>query len=399
MARTAHQSVICLLLLAGSAMAVCQPTVEVCAQVVEPAKPQPEAGPAKASPMSITTESFGTTPEGAEVHRYSMTNANGLKLSLIDYGAAIQSIQVPDREGKLAEIQLNFADLAGYLKHKAHFGCTIGRFGNRIAKGKFTLDGEEYSLPINNGPNSLHGGPNGFDRVVWQAEPFEQATGRGVKFSYTSPDGEAGYPGNLTVRVTYTLTDANELRIDYAATTDKATVLNLTNHTYWNLGGTNSGDVLGYQLQLHADKYLAVDATLIPTGELVAVKGGAMDFTKAKAIGKDIAELKDESKGMRGYDHCYVVDGKPGTLRPAAKAHDPQSGRVMEIFTTEPAIQFYTSNFLDGGEVNGGYEQHSALCLETQHYPDSPNQPSFPSTVLRPGEKFESTTVHKFSVE
>ena len=359
------------------------------------AEPTAEKEPAS---MSIARDSFGTTPAGDSVERYSMTNANGLKLSLITLGAAIQSFEVPDRDGKLAQIQLNFDDLAGYLKHKAHFGCTIGRFGNRIAKGKFTLDGQEYTLPINNGPNSLHGGPAGFDHQIWQAEPFEQQNARGVKFQYTSADGEAGYPGELAVTVTYTLTDSNELRIDYAATTSKPTVVNLTNHTYWNLGGAHSGPILHNVLKLEADSYLAVDETLIPTGEVVAVEGGPMDFTQAKTLGKDIDALKDETKGLRGYDHCYVVNGPAGKLRMAAQVVDPNSGRTMDIQTTEPAIQLYTGNFLDGDQINGGYEQHCAVCLETQHYPDAPNHKAFPSTVLRPGEKFESSTVHTFGI-
>lgn len=349
--------------------------------------------------MSVKKSSFGKTPDGQEVDLYTCTNDSGAILKMITFGAAVQSLEVPDKDGKLANVQLNFDDLEGYLNHGAHFGCTVGRYANRIAGGKFELDGETYDkLVINNGENHLHGGENGFDRVVWKAEPVESETEVGVQFTYTSADGEEGYPGKLDCTVTYTLTNDNELKIDYKAKTDKPTVLNLTNHNYWNLGGTDAGSILNHELMLNCDEYLEAGPGLIPTGKTLPVKGNEMDFTTAKAIGKDIDKAK-ENPDAKGYDHCFVINGEPGKLRLAARVKDPASGRVMEIHTTQPAIQFYTGNFLDGGAANGGHEQHGAFCLETQHYPDSPNQPDFPSTVLRPDEEFHEVTVHKFSVE
>ncbi len=362
------------------------------------------AVPSKAPAMNIEQKSFGQIPqgqagEGEEVTLFTLKNKNGVVLRLINYGAAIQSLEMPDRDGKPANIMLGFDDLAGYLKHKAHFGCTIGRFGNRIAKGKFTLDGKEHALATNNGPNHLHGGPGGFDRVIWKAEPMSTTAGPGVKFTYTSKDGEEGYPGTLETTVVYTLSDKDEVTIDYTAKTDKPTVVNLTNHAYWTLGGVGSGSVLGTEVMLNADKYLAVDNTMIPTGKLADVSG-TMDFTKPKKINTDIAALK-KGNDKGGYDHCYVLKKLAGKDVPqlAARAKDPKSGRVMEILTDEPAIQFYTGNFLDGDAINGGHKQHEAFCLETQHYPDSPNQPSFPTTTLKPGETYRQTTVHRFSVE
>lgn len=347
--------------------------------------------------FDIQKQSWGKMPDGQEISLFTLTNPNGLRVKLINYGAHITAVETPDRNGKLANITLTLEDLDAYLKHKAHFGGTIGRFANRIAKGKFTLDGKEYSLPINNGPNHLHGGPNGFDHQVWNAEEVKEPDAAGVKFTYVSKDGEEGYPGTLTATATYWLTKDNELKIDYTAETDKPTVVNLTNHAYWNLAGVGSGDVLGQEILLTADKYIAVDSSLIPTGELIDVKGTAMDFTEPHTIGSRIDEIK--KAGGNGYDHCYVLRNQTGDVALAARAKDPGSGRVMEVWTDQPGIQLYTSNFLNGDPINGGYPQHSAFCLETQHYPDSPNQPTFPSTLLKPGEKFKSTTIHKFSTE
>ena len=320
-------------------------------------------------------------------------------MKVMTYGATVVSMETPDKLGNVRNIQLAFPKLDGYLQRHPFFGSTVGRYGNRIAGGKFTLDGQEYKLATNNGPNHLHGGIKGFDAVLWKAQEVKSADSVGVKFSYTSPDGEEGYPGTLNVTATYTLTNANEMRIDYAATTDKPTVLNLTNHCYWNLGGAGSGQILEHELTIHADKYLPIDATSIPTGELAAVKGTPMDFTMPHKIGARIDELKQPPHQTKGYDHCYVLRGQEGKLLPCALAHDPASGRTMEISTTEPGVQLYCGNFLDGGEGAGGYKQHDAFCLETQHFPDSPNKPDFPSTVLRPGQTSKSTTVHKFGVK
>ncbi len=359
--------------------------------------------------MKHEVEPFGTTKDGQEITRHTLTNVPGLRVKLISYGATLISVEMLDRHGKSANITLGFPTHEGYLQRHPYFGSTVGRYANRIAGGKFSLDGKTYTLATNNGPNHLHGGLKGFDAVVWKAEPVSETPqvpplkGRtnnvGVKFTYTSPDGEEGYPGKLSVTATYTLNNKNELRIDYEATTDKPTVVNLTNHAYWNLAGAGSGDVLKHVLTIHADQYLPIDATSIPTGKLAGVKGTAFDFTTPHAIGERIGELKKEPYQTRGYDHCYVLRGPAGRLELAARVSDPASGRVMEVLTTEPGVQLYCGNFLGGGAGEGGYEQHAGLCLETQHYPDSPNKPAFPTTTLRPGETYRSTTVHRFSVE
>lgn len=351
------------------------------------------------SVMNITHSPFGKTKDGTPVTLYTCTNKNGLVLKVMTYGATVVSMETPDKAGKLANIQLGFPSLEGYLQRHPYFGSTVGRYGNRIAKGKFSIDGKEFTLATNNGPNHLHGGLQGFDAVVWKAVEAKTEASVGVKFTYASPDGEEGYPGNLAVTVVYSLTNDNEMKIEYSATTDKPTVLNLTNHCYWNLGGAGSGDILKTDLLIAADKYLPIDAGSIPTGELAPVKGTALDFTTAHPIGERIAELKKEPHQTKGYDHCFVLRGQEGKLALAARAKDAASGRVMEIFTTEPGIQLYCGNFLGGGAGEGGYKQHEAFCLETQHYPDSPNQAKFPSTLLRPGATYHSTTVHKFSVE
>ena len=341
--------------------------------------------------MSVEKQPFGTTEDGTAVDIYTLTNQNGMRARIMTYGAIVVSLETPDRDGKLANVTMGFEDLQGYLDGHPFFGATVGRYGNRIAGGKFTLDGTEYTLAANNGPNHLHGGEKGFDKVVWHAGRVAGRTA--VKFTYTSPDGEEGYPGQLDTTVVYTLTDENELRIDYTAATDKPTHVNLTNHCYWNLAGAGVGDILDHQLMLNAEKYLPVDDTLIPTGELADVEGTVMDFRRPTAIGARIAEVPGG-----GYDHCYVIQGGGDSLTLGAEVYDPSSGRVMQITTTQPGVQFYTGNFLDGGPRSGGAGKHGAFCLETQHFPNSPNQPDFPSTVLRPGETYQTTTIHKFSV-
>lgn len=354
---------------------------------------------ADAPAMSITKKEYGKTADGKVVDEYTLTNKNGLRVKLITWGANLTSVETPDKNGKLANITLGFDKLEGYTQRHPYFGSTVGRYANRIAKGKFKLDGKEYTLATNNGPNHLHGGVKGFDMVLWNAEEVKGDGSVGVKFTYDSKDGEEGYPGNLKTTVVYSLTDKNELKIDYSATTDKATVVNLTNHAYWNLGGAGSGDILKHHLMLAADKWIPTDDTSIPTGELAPVKGTAMDFTTMHAIGDQIAELKKPPHTTKGYDHCWVLRGQSGKLELAAKVKEPTSGRTMEIYTTEPGIQLYCGNFLDGSPAGNNHKQHEAFCLETQHYPDSPNQPGFPSTVLKPGETYKSQTVHKFGVE
>lgn len=335
---------------------------------------------------------FGKLPDGTAVSLYTLSNASGLLAKITNYGALITELHVPDRHGKAGDIVLGFDHLAQYLGRHPYFGATVGRVANRIAKGQFTLDGKEYRLAVNNGPNALHGGLKGFDKVVWEAEPLP---GAAVKFTYTSADGEEGYPGKLNVTVLMTLTDANELRIDYTAVTDKPTPINLTNHSYFNLFG--HGDILGHELLLAADHYTPTDATLIPTGEIRPVKGTAMDFTSAHLIGTRINEVGNEEKG---YDHNYVLNGGGKSLAFAARAYEPRTGRVMEVHTTQPGVQLYTANYLDGsltGKRGVVYGRQCAFCLETQHFPDSVNHPNFPSTILRPGETYRQTTVHKFS--
>ena len=354
-------------------------------------------GKAKQAPMtaSIQKAPFGQTPDGAAVDLYTLKNAHGLTLKVMTYGAIITEMHTPDRNGVLGDVVFGFDSLDGYLKGHPYFGCAVGRYANRVAKGKFTLDGQTYTLATNNYPNALHGGLKGFDKVVWAAVSLTVPGGVAVKFSYTSKDGEEGYPGTLKAVVTYTLTDANELRMDYEATTDKATVFNLTNHTYWNLAGT--GDIYGHELTLASDQFTPVDDTLIPTGVIAPVKGTPMDFTTAKPIGRDLKQLTNTPQG---YDHNFVLRSRGGKLAACATVHEPKTGRVLEITTDQPGVQFYSGNFLDGTLTGKGgrvYQQHHALCLETQHFPDSPNQPKFPSTVLRPGQVFKSTTVHKFS--
>jgi len=365
---------------------------------VKQAAEEPAKGGDKMKP-SFQKTVFGKTKDGAAVDLFTLTNANGMKAKIMTYGAILTELHVPDRQGKLDDVVLGFDDLESYLKGHPHFGATTGRVANRIAKGKFTLDGKEYTLAVNNGPNSLHGGLKGFDKVVWKAEPKEAPEAVAVQLTYVSPDGEEGYPGNLTTVVTYTLTDQNEIRIDYKTTTDKATPVNLTNHSYFNLAGPQSGDILSLELTLEADEYTPADDTLIPTGEIRSVKGTPLDFTKAATIGSRIAQVADKTGG---YDHNFVIRGKGKSLTLAARAYEPKTGRVMEMYTTEPAVQLYTGNFLDGklkGKGGVVYQKHQAFCLEAQHFPDSVNQPKFPSVILRPGETYKQTTVYKFSTK
>ena len=348
---------------------------------------------------TVMREPFGKMPDGRAVERFTLTNANGVELKAISYGGIITSLRVPDRNGRLDDIVLGFDNLESYLKDDPFFGAIIGRYGNRIAKGAFTLDGQTYKLATNNGPNHLHGGNKGFDKVLWTAEPV--AGRNAIAFSRTSPDGEEGYPGNLRVQVTYTLTDANELIVDYRATTDKATPVNLTQHSYFNLAGQASGDILGHQLMLNADRYTPVDDTLIPTGELAPVAGTPFDFRKPTAIGARIDQADAQLKNGKGYDHNWVLNRTGSGRQLAARVVEPKTGRTMEIATTEPGIQFYSGNFLDGtltGKAGAVYKHRTGFCLETQHYPDSPNQPKFPSTTLRPGSEYRTSTVFTFGI-
>lgn len=346
--------------------------------------------------MSIETSSFGKTKDGQEVTLYTCRNAKGAVLKMIDYGAIVVELHVPDRDGKLANINVGFDKIDGYLERHPYFGATVGRYANRIGGAKFEIDGKTYELTANNGKNQLHGGKQGFDAVMWKGEPVKTDSAVGVKFTYRSKDGEEGFPGNLDVTVTYLLTNDNELRIDYEAKTDKPTHVNLTNHNYWNLAGAKAGSILKHELMIAADKFVEVDEESIPTGNLPDVKGGVMDFTTSHAIGDRIKELTNKPQG---YDHAYVLRGEKGKMKLAARVKEPTSGRVMEIYTTEPGIQFYSGNYLDGSESGAGLKQHEAFCLETGHFPDSPNRPRFPSTLLRPGETYKTTTVHKFSAE
>ena len=344
--------------------------------------------------MNIDKTIIGKTPQGNKVELFTLTNGNGLKVKIMTYGATITSVEVPDRHGRMENVTLSLETLDDYIAGHAFFGSTVGRFANRIGDGKFTLDGAEYTLPLNSGSNHLHGGDVGFDKLVWKAEPLTPTDSAGVKFSLESPDGDQGYPGTLLAGVTYSLTANDELVMDYTAETDKPTVVNLTNHTYWNLGGPAAGDVLGHELTINAPSYLPVDEGLIPIGAAESVEGTPMDFTTPHTIGERI-----EQAG--GYDHCYLLTGGEVGIPAAAKVVDPKSGRVMDIYTTQPGIQLYSSNHLDGEVSAFGvtYGKHHGLCLETQHYPDSPNKPHYPTTVLHPGEKYQQTTLHKFSTK
>ena len=354
------------------------------------------SGGVATSQGSLERMDFGKTPEGTPVELYVLTNGK-MTAKVMTYGAILTELQVPDRNGKLGDVVLGFDNLASYLAGHPYFGATTGRVANRVAGGKFTLDGKEYKLAVNNGPNSLHGGLKAFDKVVWKAEDASGPSGPAVKLTYTSPDGEEGYPGNLAVSVTYTVTADNELKIDYRASTDKATPLNLTNHSYFNLAGPASGDILGHELTLLAEEFTPADETLIPTGKLAPVKGTPLDFTSPTPIGARFDQLKGDPLG---YDHNYVLRGDGKTPALGARVFDPGSGRVLEMFTTEPGVQLYTANFLDGklkGKGGVVYKKHHAFCLEAQHFPDSVHHANFPSTILRPGETYSQTTIYKFS--
>jgi aldose 1-epimerase len=360
-------------------------------------KPEPAGATGKSG---VTRAPFGKLPDGTAIESFTLRNAHGIEVRAITYGAVIVSLRVPDRAGKFDDVVLGHDDLAGYLTKPSYFGAVVGRYGNRIAKGRFTLDGKTYTLATNNGPNHLHGGVKGFDKVVWKGEPASTPDGASVTFRYTSPDGEEGYPGTLSARVTYTLTDRDELSFEYAATTDKPTVVNLTQHSYFNLTGGKT-DILGHELTIDADRFTPVDATLIPTGKLAPVSGTPFDFRKPTAIGARIGQDDEQLRFGGGYDHNFVLNRTKEGLVHAARVVDPVSGRTLDIQTTEPGVQFYSGNFLDGTVTGKGgvvYKKRWALCLETQHFPDSPNQPTFPSTVLRPGQEYRTKTVLTFGV-
>jgi aldose 1-epimerase len=344
-------------------------------------------------------QSFGKTEDGQPVDLYILTNKNGVEAAITNYGGTVVSLKVADRNGKFEDVVLGYDNLDGYATGKAYIGATVGRYANRIAHATFRLDGTTYALAKNDGDNHLHGG---FNKRVWTAKDVSSSAGQALELTYLSKDGEEGFPGNLPVKVVYTLTDQNELRIDYTATTDKDTVLNLTNHAYFNLAGQGNGDILQQQVMIQADRFTPIDATSIPTGELRSVKGTPFDFTNSTAIGARIDQDDQQLKLGRGYDHNWVLNnGTPGSLFLAAQAYDQHSGRVLEVLTTEPGIQLYTGNFLDGihGKDDKVYNRRYAFCLETQHFPDSPNHPNFPSAELKPGQHFQSTTVYKFSTK
>jgi aldose 1-epimerase len=347
-------------------------------------------------------EAFGMTTDHSSVEIYTLKNRSGMEARIMTYGAALVSLKVPDRNGKFDDIVLGFDNLEGYLSDTHYFGAIVGRYGNRIAKGRFSLNGVEYKLAVNNGENHLHGGLKGFDKVIWTARPFHVANGEALALTYLSKNGEEGYPGNLSVRVVYTLTDKNELRIAYSASTDKDTVLNLTHHSYFNLAGQGNGDVLGQELTINADRFTPTDSGAIPTGDLQPVEGTPFDFRKPTVVGLKIGDQNEQLKFGNGYDHNFVLNGETGVMKNAATLVDHTSGRVMEVSTTEPGVQFYTGNYLEGtppGKSGKVYHTRYAICLETQHFPDSPNHPKFPTTVLKKNGEFRSATVYRFSVE
>jgi aldose 1-epimerase len=355
-----------------------------------------------ANAAKISEETFGTLPDGTTVQLYTMENAQGMTMTVTNLGGTIVTLKTPDKNGVFEDVVLGYDTIAGYIKAPSFFGALVGRYGNRIAKGQFTLDGVTYDLAKNNGENHLHGGRKGFDKVVWSASPVTVSDGVALKLDYVSKDMEEGYPGNLTVQVLYTLTNENELKIEYTATTDKKTVVNLTNHTYFNLSGNTKRDILDHVLSLNASSFIPVDETLIPTGEIKPVAGTPFDFNTPTVVGERIDNDDPQLKAGQGYDHCWVFNEDDGSNKPAATLYDPQTGRYMEMYTTEPGTQVYTGNFLNGsitGKYGTTYARRYAICLETQHFPDSPNQPNFPSVVLSPGETYLTETVYAFSVK
>ena len=347
----------------------------------------------------VKKEAFGTMPDGRTVELYTLTNTHGIEIRVMTYGAIIVSVSTPDKGGHFAVITLGFDTLDRYLDKNPFFGALAGRYANRIGNARFTLDGREYTLAKNDGPNSLHGGLKGFDKVLWEGQSFQKSAEAGVILKHTSPDGDQGFPGTLQATVTYTLNDRNEFSLDYRATTDKPTPINLTNHSYFNLSGEGSGNILGEEMMLNADHFTPVDATLIPTGKIESVKGTPLDFTRPTAIGARINDNFEQLVFGKGYDHNFVINRHGPGLALAARVYDPKSGRVLEVDTTQPGVQFYTGNFLDGVHGSHGhvYNRRDAFCLETQHYPDSPNKPGFPSSILKPGETYHETTVWKFA--
>jgi aldose 1-epimerase len=354
-----------------------------------------------AKKATVVSSAFGRTADGAPIDLFTLTNVNGVEVRTMSYGATIVSLRVPDRRGQLGDVVLGFDTFDEYITKKPpYFGAIVGRYGNRIAKGRFTLEGKTYQLATNNGPNHLHGGVKGFDKLVWRGEPFERGGDVGIAYTLTSPDGDEGYPGTLNVSVRYTLSATNELTVDYDATTDKATPINLTQHSYFNLAGDGSGDILGHELAIDADRYTPVDEGLIPTGELALVEGTPFDFRKATSVGARIDADNQQLRYGKGYDHNWALSGGTG-LHHAARLVDPKSGRTLDVSTTEPGMQFYAGNFLDGtitGKAGHVYNHRNGLCLETQHFPDSPNHANFPSTILRPGARYQSQTVFAFGV-
>ncbi|MGK5024765.1 aldose epimerase family protein [Janthinobacterium sp. RB2R34] len=353
-----------------------------------------------AAVLSVTSTPFGTLPDGSAATAYTLINRHGMQVKVLDFGAIISEIHVPDRDGKLADVVLGFDSIEPYLANSAFLGAVIGRFGNRIANGQFSLDGSSYQLAINNAPNHLHGGEQGFHQVLWQAVPFETNEAVGVTFTRSSPDGEDGYPGKLDVSVVYELNNDNALSLRYHAVTDQATPVNLTNHSYFNLAG--QGDILAHEIVIHADRYTPVDAGSIPTGELADVAGTPFDLRQPAAIGAGLAADHPQIAIGRGYDHNFVLNKQAGqALSLAALVREPQSGRVMQVYTEEPGVQFYSGNFLDGSQQGKGisHAHRSAFCLETQHFPDSPNHPHFPDSILRPGQEYSTSTVYRFSAE
>ena len=349
---------------------------------------------------TITKQSFGKTDAGENVDLYTLRNTHGVEATITNYGGIVVSLKVPDRNGKFDDVVLGFKELDNYLKPGPYFGALIGRYGNRIAKGHFTLNGVEYKLAVNNGENHLHGGIKGFDKVVWTGTEMKTKAGPALALTYLSKNGEEGYPGNLTTRVVYTLTNNNELKIEYSASSDKDTVTNLTHHSYFNLAGEGNGDILHTRVTINANRFVPTDAGSIPLGELRRVAGTPFDFLTAHAIGERINQDDEQLKFGSGYDHTWVINGRQGVMRLAATAYEATSGRVMQVWTTEPGMQFYTGNFLDGtltGKAGKLYPRRSGFCFETQHYPDSPNQPSFPTTTLKKGATYKSTTIYRFS--